>query len=218
MQHRARQHRTRQHRLQAAVGLAALVGCVFDASAVVTVTTGYTGVRTLTMRVGTPTAGAVDTVQFNVVNPTVGNSLTTAPSVNGNGVAIVASSGGVPITMNMRVPNGNLVQSFRMTVTSPPALTCISGGCGSTTIPFSTISWIATPTPSGNNSQFDFQSGTFAAGSTQSMNGFSTTTNTTLGFAATVDFSSTLNFSYSNVTAYPAGVYSGTVVYTATLP
>jgi hypothetical protein len=212
------QHRTRQQRLQAALGLAALFGCVFDASAVVTVTAGYTGVRTLTMRVGTPTAGAVDTVQFNVVNPATGNSQTSAPSVNGNGVAIAANSGGVPITMNMRVPSGNLVQRFTMTVTSPPDLTCVSGGCGSTTIPFSTISWIATPTPSGNNSAFDFQSGTFAAGSTQSMNNFPTTTNTTLNSAATVDFSSTLTFSYSNVTAYPAGIYSGTVVYTATLP
>ena len=213
------QHRGRRHqRLQIAVGLVAFAGCVFDANAVVTVTAGYTGTRTLTMRVGTPTAGAVDIVQFNVVNPTVGNSLASAASVNGNGVAIAASSGGVQINMNMKVPSGNLNQLFTMTVTSPPALTCVSGGCGTTTIPFSTISWIASPTPSGTYATLDIQSGTFTAGSKQSMNSYPTTTNTALTFAATVDFSSILTFSYSNVTAYPAGNYSGAVTYTATLP
>lgn len=220
MRYRAWQFRASQHRrLQVAVGLVAFAGCVFDAHAVVTVTPGYNGQLTLTMRVGTPTAGVVDTVQFNVVNPTVGNSLTSAPSVNGNGVAIAASSGGVPISVIMRVPKRDKKQLFSMTVTSPPALTCVSGGCGTTTIPFSTISWIATPTPSGNNSAIDFQSGTFAGGSTQSMNTFSTTSlDPRVDFDATTDISSTLNFSYSNVTAYPAGVYSGVVTYTATLP
>jgi len=219
MQHRAWQHRAKQHRrLQVAVGLVVFAGCAFDANAVVTITPGYTGQLTLTMRVGTPAAGVVDTVQFDVVNPVAGNSLSSAPSVNGNGVAIAASTGGVPISVIMRIPKRDKRQLFSMTVTSPPALTCVSGGCGTTTIPFSTISWIATPTPSGNNSAIDFQSGTFVGGSTQSMNTFSTTMNPTVDFNATTDISSILTFSYSNVTAYPAGNYSGFVTYTATLP
>ncbi len=195
----------------------ALIGLMPDALAVVTVVGGYTGVRTLTMRVGTPAAGSIDTVQFNVGGTPAGNSLATAPSVNGNGTPIAASSGGVFINMNMRVPAGNITQTFSMTVTSPATLTCLSGGCGAATIPFSAISWTMAVVPSGANSAFDFQSGTFAAGTTQSMNTFPVGTATTLGFAATVDFSGTMNFSYANTTPFPAGTYSGTVVYTATL-
>ena len=217
MQYRAWQFRASQHRrLQVAVGLVVFAGCVFNAHAVVTVTPGYNGQLTLIMRVGTPTAGVVDTVQFNVVNPTVGNSLTSAPSVSGNGVAIAASSGGVPISVIMRIPNNANNRRFQMTVSSDAALTCVSVGCGTTTIPFSTISWIATPTPSGTNSAIDFQSGTFVGGSTQSMNTFST--NQPVFRDAITDISSTLTFSYSNVTAYLAGNYSGRVTYTATLP
>jgi hypothetical protein len=194
----------------------ALLVLLPQAHAVVTVVGGYTGVRTLTMRVGTPTAGVIDTVQFNVINPSTGNSIATAASVNGDGTAIAASTGGVFINMNMRVPAGNITQTFSMTVTSPATLTCLSGGCGAATIPFSAISWTMAVTPSGTNSAFDFQSGTFAAGTTQSMNTFAIGV-TTLGFAATVDFSGTMNFRYANTTAFPAGTYSGTVIYTATL-
>ena len=201
-----------------AVGFLAAACFASDAAAVITIVTGYTGVRTLTMRVGTPTAGAVDTVQFNVDGPTAGNSLPTAASRNGDGVAINASSAGVPINMQMRVPAGNTPQIFSMTVTSPAALNCTSGGCGSTSIPFSSIRWTVSPPASGPNANFDFQSGTFAGGTTQSLNNFAPNAGTTLPFAATVDFSSTLNFNYVNTTAYPAGNYSGTVVYTATLP
>lgn len=200
-----------------AVGVLAGACFVSDAAAVVTFVIGYTGVRTLTMRVGTPTAGAIDTVQFNVDGPTAGNSLPTAPSRNGDGVAINASSAGVPISMQMRVPAGNTPQIFGMTVTSPVALNCVSGGCGSTSIPFSSIRWTVNPAPSGGNSNFDFQNGTFAGGTTQSLNNFPINATTNLPFAATLEFSSTLNFNYINTTAYPAGNYSGTVVYTATL-
>lgn len=184
--------------------------------AVVTIVNGYTGVRTLEMRIGTPTPGTVDTVQFNV-GGAAGNSQVFSPTVDGNAVAIAASTGAVAISMNMRVPAGNLVQAFSMTVTSPPALTCVSGGCGATTIPFSDISWTVTTAPTGANANFDFQNGTFIAGTTQSLNNFPVGTTTTLGFAAQVTFSNTLNFRYANTTAYPAGNYSGTVVYTATL-
>jgi len=190
-----------------------------DAGAVVTIITGYTGVRTLTMRVGTPVAGTVDTVQFDVVGATTGNSLPAAASVIGNGTPIAASSGGVAITIDMKVNNGNIIQPFSMTVTSPTALTCASGGCGGTTIPFSTISWVVSPAPSGANAAFDIQNGTFAGGTTQSLNTFAIGGGiTTIPFAATVNFSSIMSFSYANTTAFPAGNYSGTVTYTATLP
>lgn len=189
---------------------------VAQSGAVVTIINGYTGVRTLVMRIGTAAPGSIDTVQFDVGGVS-GNSQVFSPTVNGNGVAIAASTGAVPISMNMRVPSGNLVQAFSMTVTSPTALTCVSGGCGASTIPFSAISWTVTTAPTGANANFDFQNGTFVGGTTQSLNNFPIGTTTTLGFAAQVTFSNTLNFQYANTTAFPAGNYSGTVVYTATL-
>lgn len=197
----------------AAAGLVTALCLFSEAGAVVTTACCYSGTRTLTLRVGTPTAGAIDTVQFNVGGASVGNSLPWAASSNGNGTPVAASSGGVVISMNMQVPSGNLAQSVTTTVTSPAALTCISGGCGSTGIPFSKLSWTATP-----QSSDDFQNGTFNAGSTQTIQ-----TGTFNGYlfqiiGGTYDASSTLNFTYANDTAYPAGTYSGTVTYTATLP
>ena len=193
--------------------LIATVSFVSDAGAVVTTTGGYFGTRTLTLRVGTPTTGTIDTVQFNVSGASVGNSLPWAASSNGNGTPVAASSGGVVINMNMKAPSGNTPQSVTTTVTSPAGLTCISGGCSSASIPFSKISWTATP-----QSSDDFQNGTFIAGSAQTiqagvLSGFF------INFlGGTYDASTTLNFTYANDTAYPAGSYSGTVTYTATLP
>lgn len=195
------------------VGLVTALCLVAEAGAVVTITAGYTGNRSVTMRVGTPTAGSVDTVQFNVDGATVGNSQTTAAaSVNGNGSAVAASSGGVVAAVSMSVPNNRVPQSMTTTVTSPVSLTCIAGGCVSATIPFSAISWVVTPAPTGPNAAFDFQSGAFTGGSTQTLIAF------TLQSAGTFSASSTLSFSYANTTAFPAGTYSGTVTYTATLP
>lgn len=198
--------------------LIATVSFVSDAGAVVTTACCYSGTRTLTLRVGTPTAGAIDTVQFNVDGASAGNSLPTVASSNGNGTPITATSGGVVIYMNMQVPVGNLAQSVTTTVTSPAGLTCISGGCSSTSIPFSKISWTATP-----QSSDDFQNGAFIAGSTQTIQSGALPGGGLTGilisiFGGTYTASSTLNFTYANDTAYPAGSYSGTVTYTATLP
>lgn len=198
---------------RAAVGLVTALCLVCEAGAVVTLTQGYNGTRTLTMRVGTPTAGTIDTVQFDVENSPSGNSRPTAASVNGNGIAIPASSGGVVIDMNMKVPSGNAPQSMTTTVSSPVALTCLLGGCGGATIPFSSISWVVTPTPSGQYAAIDWKNGTFVGGTAQQVLSF-----TLSGGAGIVDAQSTLNFSYANTTAYPAGTYSGTVTYTASLP
>jgi hypothetical protein len=199
----------------AAFGLLALCFTT-QASAVVTVTSGYTGVRSITMQVGTATSGVVDVVQFNVANTPTGNSQTYAASVNGNGVPLLASSGGVLIAINMRTPSALGTQSFTTTVTSPASLTCASGGCGSASIPFSTISWTSTTVATASNAAFDIQNGVFIPGTTQNLNSFPTGTNTTMGGGSIVNWANTMTFSYTSAIAYPAGNYTGRVTYTAT--
>jgi hypothetical protein len=189
-----------------------------QASAVITVTTGYTGVRTITMRVGTASPGVINVVQFNVANTPTGNSQAFAASVNGNGTPINASSGGVFINMNMKIPAPNVPQFYRLSVTSPANLTCVVGsGCGAATIPFNSISWTMSVAPSGVNAPFDFQNGTFAGGTTQSLSTIALTAPPDDMFNGTADFSGTMNFIYTNSTPYPAGSYTGRVVYTVTL-
>ena len=183
-----------------------------QAGAVVTITGGYFGPRTLTLRVGS-TAG-VDTVQFNVVGSSTGNSLPAGAPIQGNGTAIAASSGGVAFRMSMQLPIGSLSQAMTTTVTSPAALTCTGGNCTGYSIPFSSISWTVSPAPSGPNAAFDLQNGTFAGGGTQTLLNFVVT----FGGGSAVDVTSTMNFTYANTVAYPAGTYTGTVTYTASLP
>ena len=144
----------------------------------------------------------------------MGNSLPAATSAAyGNNVPVAASSGGVPIRMMMQVPSGNVPQLMITTVTSPAALNCDSGGCGSAAIPFSDISWVVTPSSSGAYTVLDLQNGKFVSGGgTQNLFGFMLTSG-----AGTFDVANTMNFFYANTTAYPAGNYKGTVVYTATL-
>lgn len=185
------------------------------ASAVITVTAGYTGVRTITMRVGTATSGVIDVVQFNVANTPTGNSQAFAASVNGNGVPLLASSGAVTIAINMRTPIALGTQAFSTTVTSPASLTCVSGGCGAATIPFSTISWTSTTVVGASNYLFDIQNGTFISGTTQSLSTFAPGV-TSIGGGGDVNWANSMTFSYTSAIAYPAGNYTGRVVYTAT--
>jgi hypothetical protein len=112
----------------------------------------------------------------------------------------------------LTIPGANQPQDITTTVAAPATLTCVSGGCTGYSIPFSSISWTAT-SPGGG----DFANGTFGGTSTiqqDTFNGY--TFIIPLGGSYTV--SSDLTFRYANTTAYPAGVYRGTVVYTVTLP
>ena len=183
-----------------------------QAGAVVTVTTGYTGTRTLTLRVGA-TAG-VDTVQFNVQGATVGNSQAYAAPVSGNATSIAATGTGVTFRMYMQVPSINIPQPMTTTVTSPAALTCSTGNCSGYSIPFSSIGWTVSPAPSGTYAALDLQNGVFVSGGgTQTLLNFSLTT-----AAGAAEVASTMNFYYTNTVAYPAGTYTGTVTYTTSLP
>ena len=182
------------------------------AGAVVTLTTGYTGTRTLTLRVGA--ASGVDTVQFNVQGAATGNSQVYAAPVGGSGSSIAATGTGVTFRMYMQVPAINVPLPMTTTVTSPAALTCSAGNCSGYSIPFSSIGWTVTPTPSGTYAAFDLQNGTFVnGGGTQTLLNFSLTT-----AAGAAEVASTMNFYYTNTVAYPAGTYTGTVTYTTSLP
>lgn len=182
-----------------------------QAGAVITVTGGYTGIRTIVMRVGSA-SGVVDVVQFDVANAPVGDSQSAIiPSVNGNGTPVIASSGAVPIFINMRAATA---QTFRLTVTSPANLTCTSGGCGSATIPFSAIRWTSTTVTGAANWQADIKSDTFVPNTTQVLTTFPGNIGAPAGFNVT--WNNTMTFSYNNATAYPAGSYTGRVTYTAT--
>ena len=182
------------------------------AGAVLTVTNGYLGTRTLTLRVGA-TSG-VDTVQFNVQGTTVGNSQVHAPPVGGNATAIAAVGTGVTFRMYMQVPLFNIPQPMTTTVTSPAALTCSTGNCSGYSIPFSSIGWTVSPAPSGTYAALDLQNGVFVSGGgTQTLLNFSLTT-----AAGAAEVASTMNFYYTNTVAYPAGTYTGTVTYTTSLP
>lgn len=202
---------------RAAVGLVTALCLVSEAGAVITITQPYNGTRSITMRVGS--VAGIDTVQFNVANPTLGNSLPLAASVNGNGTAIAASSGGVFIQVIASVRTSTPAQKYTITATSPATLTCSSGGCGADSISFSDISWTMATAPSGLNAAFDIQNGTFVAGSRQSLTTVSYTSapdTIDIGGSGTADWQATMNFVYANTTPHLAGVYSGTVTYTAT--
>lgn len=198
----------------AAVGMLALC-FASQASAVITVTGGYTGVRTVTMRVGTAAAGVVDAVQFNVSNTPIGNSQAYAASVNGNGVPLLASSGGVTIEITMRQPASLGTGLFSTTVTSPASLTCVSGGCGAVTIPFSTISWTSATVVGAPYYLFDVQNGVFVPGTTQTLSTYAPGITGITGGTSAV-WLNTMTFSYTSNIPYPAGTYSGRVTYTAT--
>ena len=172
--------------------------------------------RAIQLQVGS--AAGIDTVVFNVGNATTGNSLAYAAPVSGNLSSISPVSGGVAFRMVMQVPWLTVgQQSMTTTVTSPASLNCTGGNCATYSIPFSTISWTVSPTPSGVNATSDLQGGIFPnGGGTQTVQSMGVSSGVLTG--TTADVSATMNFSYSNTTAYPAGTYTGTVTYTASMP
>jgi hypothetical protein len=166
--------------------------------------------RTITLQVGA--AGAtVNNVVFDVTGANISPTPTPVTGVPDASTPATSPAGGVRIRMSAQWPTGNSV--VRLTVSSPAGLTCTGGsGCGTTIIPFTTISWVAYehdvtfPT-------FDIQNGTFTGAANQSLAAFSC-----CGGANGVQMANTLIFQYNNATLYPAGSYQGRVTYTASAP
>lgn len=190
-----------------AVSLLLLV-LIPDASAVFTFSP-LTARRSITMQVGSSVAGTINSVNFDVNNanispnplPVIGVPSTTAST------AATSPAGGVLVSLTAQMPGTTLVT---LNVDSAAGLSCTGSGCGSTIIPFNTISWTAynhdTTYPT-----FDIQNGTFSGSSSQSLTSYYVS-------GGGVTMSNVLVFQYANTTLYPAGQYNGRVTFTASMP
>lgn len=186
-------------RLIAGLGMA--FGLAQEAGAVFTFTSVAVPARQITLRVGTDASGTVDNVIFNVPGNSVG-----AGAVAGAPTILVVMTVRKPLT----TPSAAAPQT--LTVDSSAGLSCQSGGCGSTVIPFNTIGWVSTVVETGTYAGWDVPSGTFTGASNQSLINKSVNA----GFQGVMTITNTLAFTYNNSTIYPSGVYSGRVVFTAT--
>lgn len=175
--------------------LLAPAGAVFTA-----VPVSLLGAASITLQVGTATAGSIDNLVFDVTGTRVMPSATPISNATSVPVRVVTS----------RTALAYLGATVRVTVDSSGGLVCVGGsGCGSTIIPFSSISWVSTnPDASGE----DVQSGAFTGSTAQVIAQF--TQNSLLEARG---FSNQLLFTYANSTVYPAGQYKGRVVFTATM-
>lgn len=199
------------HRLQARVRHVALAGlalCAGSAQAVIVLLpTGSP--RQITMRVGSSTIGTISTVTFNVQSANTSPTPVPVTGVPSTGSSAAGATPAGSTTISVLTRNGNNTR-LQVTANSAAGLICTAGsGCGSTVIPFNTISWTSynldTTFPG-----LDFQSGTFNGSTGQFL--ISVILNT-----VSVRMENQLIFSYNNSTLYPAGQYVGRVAYTATM-
>ncbi len=168
--------------------------------------------RSITMRVGSAIAGDINTVTFDVQNANISPNPTAVTGVPSAGSSSTAGR----VTILVQTRNSAAQTNLRVTANSSAGLTCVSGsGCGSTIIPFSTISWTSYNTDT-TYPTLDFQSGTFNGTTTQQLLMGVTTGLTLTGTSVRVQ--NELVFSYNNTTLYPAGQYRGRVAYTASMP
>ncbi|GER21353.1 hypothetical protein VCH24_64050 [Variovorax boronicumulans] len=169
--------------------------------------------RSITLQVGSATG--VDNVVFNVSGAAAA-ALPRAPVTN-------PTPGSVNFSITANRVNSGFEPWITLTANSSVALKCVAGtGCGTTEIPFDSISWTtANADPSG----LDIQSGAFNGGATQQLTRYQNNYRECtfwiiicLGYAYyDTNMANTLNFQYSNSTLYPAGQYKGRVTFTATM-
>lgn len=195
------------------VAVACLLGlAMMEAWGVFTVTPMVTTPRRLTLQVGSALFGTINSVSFNVTSDKVSPNNTPIQGVPSNtaGTAPTSTTNGVLFRVTSEIPTSltNVWQNVRLTADSSVGLACISGtGCGSTIIPFNTISWTSDNTTTG----YDIAGGTFSGGSTQDLFWIGSKN-------AGIKVENVLVFTYNNSTLYPAGQYTGRVTYTASLP
>lgn len=187
----------------AVVAVAALALPAVPAGAVITTTLLSLSANRLTLRVGSA-LGTIDIVDFAVTG--TGIQPNNAPVVSANTVSIV-------MTAEKSLLLGLGLNSARLTVDSSAGMTCVAAsGCGTVTIPFSTVTW---QTQNPDASGLDIRSGGFTGDSGQQIALFGLPVLTNLSSSTVM--SNLLSFSYANSTLYPAGTYRGRVVFTATM-
>ncbi|MDQ0017251.1 hypothetical protein J2W23_005664 [Variovorax boronicumulans] len=206
-----RKARRRWRGLLGAAVLAA--GAAMPAGAVITTVSDSGGVYAISLRVGS--LSGVDTVAFNVTGTNVGQTPT---AVTGSQTIDVSVTPIRPAT------SSGTARPVTLKVDSVAGLSCQSGGCGSTIIPFSQISWVASN--NGNAASGDIQNGRFNDTSNQqiaSFNANATFCSFWIIFCLGYTYQSNamnatrLQFSYDNDVVYPAGNYKGTVRFTASM-
>lgn len=171
--------------------------------------------RIITMQVGSSLPGTINNVTFDVNNSLVSPSPTAVTGVPGTtaGTPATSPANGVLVSMTAQIPSVSAAGWTRvlLTVDSAAGLVCTGGsGCGSTIIPFSSVSWVShnqdTTYPG-----LDIQNGAFNGSASQTLTSFYVT-------GASVTMQNVLVFQYANSTLYPAGQYSGRVTFTASMP
>ena len=198
-----------------AAGLALLAcGSTVPANAVITTVTDTGNNYAIALQVGSPSA--IDTVQFNVTGNNVG--LTPGP---------VTGTPAIDISVVPTRPanSDGTARPVTLQVDSSAGLTCQSTSCGTTIIPFSKISW--TVSNSSGGSAGDIQNGQFNGAVNQQIASFNA--NATycsfpiiifcLGwvYQSNTMSATRLTFTYANDVIYPAGSYTGTVYFTASM-
>lgn len=150
------------------------------------------------------TGGTIDNVGFTVSGANLQPS--PAPVTRPDTVTVLLTADKALLAL--------AVNTVRLTATAAPGLGCTTPtSCGSTSIPFSTISWVSTnPDATGQ----DIQSGSFnASGSPQQLAQFPLPLLSLL--SARTEMNNALRFRYANSTLYPSGTYTGRVTFTATM-
>ncbi|MGJ7502075.1 hypothetical protein ACSFBF_17090 [Variovorax sp. ZT5P49] len=212
-------HTRRCEAVAAAALMASAASLAPPAHAVITTVTDTGASYLLTLRVGT--AGAtVDTVAFSVTGANAGLTPT----------AVIGTPTIDVWVMPVRpVANTTVARPVTLRVDSSIALTCQSGGCGTTTIPFSKITWVATN--NSNAASGDIQGGRFTAAANQSIASYDANATFCVGplglpcvlgigtwtYLSRNVTATRLQFSYDNDVVYPGGNYKGTVRFTASM-
>ena len=194
--------------LRACIALFATLLLTTDAFAVFTFS-AYAPVRQITMRVGSA-GGTVNNVTFNVTGANISPTPLAVTGTPGGGAPVTSPAGGTEVTLTAGLvsPGG---QRVTLTVNSSAGMTCVGGtGCGTTIIPFTTVSWTAF-NHDATYPSFDIQNGTFTGATNQTL------TNYTVG-GGSISMSNVLIYQYNDATVYPSGQYTGRVIYTATIP
>lgn len=206
--------------VMAAIALAAAaLLAAMPARAVITTVTDTGSTYGLTLRVGS--AGAtVDTVAFSVTGANAGltpTAVTGTPTID------------VWVMPVRPVANTTVARPVTLRVDSSTGLSCQSGGCGTTIIPFSKVSWVATNNSSAASG--DIQSGRFDGTATQSIASYNANATFCVGplglpcvlgigtwtYLSNNITATRLQFSYDNDVIYPGGNYKGTVRFTASM-
>ncbi|MDP9994885.1 hypothetical protein J2W28_005313 [Variovorax boronicumulans] len=207
-----RKARSRWRGLLGAAVLAA--GAAMPAGAVITTVSDTGGVYAISLRVGS--LSGVDTVAFSVTGNNVG---LTPTAVTGSQTIDVSVTPIRPTT------SSSTARPVTLKVDSLAGLPCQSGGCGSTIIPFSQISWVASN--NGAATTGDIQNGRFNDTNNQQIASFNA--NATFCSFPLIIFclgytyqsnamnATRMQFSYDNDVVYPAGNYKGTVRFTASM-